>query len=61
MIEGRCGVSRVSAARSIPLSFTPEAPNAESLAAIAEGDAFLGTGEPGRFSDARSLIDAALS
>lgn len=47
--------------RRIPLTFAPEEPNAESLEAIAEGDAFLASGKPGRFSDARSLIEAVMS
>lgn len=45
----------------IPLTFAPEEPNEESLAAIAEGDEFLASGKAGRFSDAKSLIDAALA
>ena len=44
----------------IPLAFAPEEPNGESLEAVAEGDAFLASGEPGRFSDARSLVAAAM-
>ena len=47
--------------RRIPLTFTPEVPNAESLEAIAEGDAFLASGNPGRFSNGRDLIEAAMS
>ena len=47
--------------RRIPLTFTPEEPNVESLEAIAEGDAFLTSGKPGRFNDAHSLIEAAMS
>ena len=45
----------------IPLTFAPEEPNDESLEAIAEGDAFLANGRRGRFNDAQSLIDAALT
>lgn len=45
----------------IPLTFKPAEPNAESLEAIAEGDSFLASGKPGRFSDAHSLIEAAIS
>lgn len=47
--------------KSIPLTFEPGEPNEESLEAIAEGDAFLSSGRPGRFSDARSLVAAAVS
>lgn len=47
--------------RRIPLTFAPEEPNEESLAAIAEGDEFLASGKAGRFSDAKSLIEAALA
>lgn len=45
----------------IPLTFAPEEPNEESLAAIAEGNAFLASGKDGRFSNGRDLIEAALS
>jgi DNA-damage-inducible protein J len=45
---------------SIPLTFKAEEPNDESLGAIREGDAFLASGKQGRFSDGRSLIEAAL-
>ncbi|MBR3158270.1 MAG: type II toxin-antitoxin system RelB/DinJ family antitoxin [Atopobiaceae bacterium] len=45
----------------IPLTFAPDEPNDESIEAIAEGDAFLASGAAGRFSDAQSLIDAALA
>lgn len=47
--------------RRIPLTFAPEEPNAESLEAITEGDVFLASGKPGRFTDARGMIEAALS
>lgn len=33
----------------IPLLDPPDGPNAESLEAIHEGDAFFATGNPGRF------------
>ena len=33
-----------------------EEPNTESMQAIAEGDAFLASGQEGRFSNAESLI-----
>ena len=45
----------------IPLTFADDEPNAESLAAIEEGDRFLESGRAGRFSDGASLIEAALS
>lgn len=45
----------------IPLTFAPEEPNEESRAAIAEGDAFLASGKAGRFTDAHSLVQAAVS
>ena len=44
----------------IPLTFAPEEPNAESADAIAEGNAFLASGKPGRFTDAHSLIESAM-
>lgn len=40
----------------IPLTFAPEEPNEESRRTIAEGDAFLASGKPGRFNDAETLI-----
>lgn len=45
--------------RRIPLTFAPEGPNEESLAAIAEGDAFLASGQRGRFANGRDLMEAA--
>ncbi len=45
--------------RRIPLTFAPEGPNEESLAAIAEGDAFLASGQGGRFANGRDLMEAA--
>lgn len=45
----------------IPLTFASEEPSEESLRAIAEGDEFLASGRPGRFGDAKSLVDAALA
>lgn len=47
--------------RRIPLTFAPEEPNTESMQAIAEGNAFLASGQEGRFSNAESLIKAALN
>lgn len=47
--------------RRIPLNFAPEEPNAESLEAIREGDAFLSSGEKGRFTSGADLIAAAMS
>lgn len=44
----------------IPLASASEEPNEESLGAVAEGDAFLASGEHGRFSDARSPVAAAM-
>ena len=38
-----------------------EEPNAESCEAIAEGDAYLASDKPGRFADARNLIEAAMA
>ena len=46
---------------SIPLRFSPEEPNAESQEAMADGDRFLASGKPGRFSDGKSLVEAALA
>ena len=45
--------------RHIPLTFSPKEPNEESLAAIAEGDAFLASGQGGRFANGHDLIEAA--
>lgn len=38
--------------RRIPLTFAPDEPNAESLEAIREGDAFISSGKEGRFGTA---------
>lgn len=46
--------------RRIPLTFAPEGPNEESLAAIAEGNAFLASGATGRFASGHDLIEAAM-
>ena len=45
----------------IPLTFAPEEPNAESLEAIREGDAFLVSGKEGRFSSGADLVAAAMA
>lgn len=45
---------------SIPLTFTRDEPNAESVEAIQEGNDFLSSGRKGRFADGRSLIEAAM-
>lgn len=45
--------------RRIPLTFAPEGPNEESLAAIAEGDTFLASGQSGRFANGHDLIESA--
>ena len=42
-------------ASGIPLTFAPEEPNAESLEAIREGDAFLASGKKGRFDNGSDL------
>ena len=57
----RAFYTQMARTRRIPLTFAPEEPNEESLAAIAEGDAFLASGKEGRFSSARDLIEAAMS
>ena len=44
----------------IPLTFVREEPDEESRAAIQEGDEFLASGKAGRFTDGKSLIEAAL-
>ena len=41
--------------------YPPKEPNAESLQAIREGDAFFASGEPGRFDNSADLINAALN
>jgi DNA-damage-inducible protein J len=46
---------------SIPLTFAPGEPNAESLEAIREGDAFLASGKEGRFADGAALVAAAMA
>lgn len=43
----------------IPLTLEYPEPNEESLQAIEEGNAFLESGKPGRFTDASELIKAA--
>ena len=47
--------------RRIPLTFAPEEPNAESLEAIREGDAFLASGKKDRFDNGADLIAAAMA
>lgn len=47
--------------RRIPLTFAPEEPNAESLEAIREGDAYLASGKKGRFTSGADLIAAVMS
>ena len=47
--------------RRIPLTFAPDEPSIESLEAIREGDAFLSSGEKGRFDNAADLIAAAMA
>ena len=47
--------------RRIPLTFAPEEPNDESLAAIVEGDRFLASGKAGRFASGHDLLEAAMS
>ncbi len=46
--------------RCIPLTFVSEEPNAESLEAIHEGDAFLASGKKGRFTNGADLIAEAM-
>lgn len=43
-----------------PRPFPSNEPNPETLQAIREGEAFLATGESGRFDNGTDLIDAAL-
>ena len=45
---------------SIPLTFIRDEPNAGSMDAIREGDAFLSSGKKGRFTDGKSLIESAM-
>lgn len=47
--------------RRIPLTFAPEEPNEETLNAMTEGEAFLGSGQEGRFMTGRDLLRAATS
>lgn len=43
-----------------PRPFPSNEPNPETFQATLEGDAFLATGESGRFDNGADLIDAAL-
>ena len=45
---------------TIPLLDSLDRPNAESLEAIRESDAFFASGKPGRFDNAADLVKAAL-
>ena len=47
--------------RRIPLTFAPEEPNAESLEAVREGDAFLASGKKGRFTNGADRVAAAMA
>lgn len=47
-------------ANTSPRPFPSNEPNPETFQAILEGDAFLATGESGRFDNGADLIDAAL-
>ena len=55
----RASYKQMANTRRIPLTFSPEGPNEESLAAIAEGDAFLASGQGGRFANGHDLMEAA--
>lgn len=55
------GLFRQRTPRRRPLTFAPEEPNAESMEAIREGDAFLASGKKGRFADGADLIAAAMA
>ena len=47
-------------ANTSPRPFPSKEPNSVTLQAIHEGDAFLATGESGRFDNGADLIDATL-
>lgn len=47
-------------ANTSPRPFPSNEPNPVTFQAILEGDAFLATGESGRFDNGTDLIDAAL-
>lgn len=47
--------------RSIPLTLSPEIPNEKTARALREGEAMLASGEGTGYTDARSLIKAALA
>lgn len=47
-------------ANTSPRPFPSKEPNSVTLQAIHEGDAFLATGESGRFDNGADLINAAL-
>ena len=48
-------------ANAIPRHLTFKEPNPETFEAIREGDAFLATGESGRFDNGADLINAVLN
>ena len=50
----------VNSNSSIPPSSQREGPNAECIEAIREGNEFLSSGMQGRFTDGKSLIEAAM-
>lgn len=47
--------------RRIPLTLSPEEPNAESLRAVKEADEFLASGKTGRFTNGHDLLEAAMA
>lgn len=55
----RASYKQMANTRRIPLTFSPKEPDEEGLAAIAEGDAFLASGQSGRFANGHDLIEAA--
>lgn len=55
----RASYKQMANTRRIPLTFSPEEPDGESLAAIAEGDAFLASGQSGRLANGHDLIESA--
>lgn len=54
------GDARMVNTRSIPVTFAPAEPSAESLEAIHEGNIFLASGKEGRFTSGADLIASAM-
>lgn len=53
--------TQIARTRRIPLDFTDEEPNEESLEAIRETEKMIATGSGERYKTARELLDAAMA